>query len=182
MKAKDVTFIGLLVAALVSGGFALYLISRVLPLPGAKFLVLAPYLALAMGMGIDRLRSAWSMTIVSVVFGVVISIFTPVMGLTIVAAGLASDASALVLRGGALTTTKVIGSAAFYPAWSIALALTVTNHLTGNALFGSLGFGPLLVAAGLAYALGAVGAGVGLKILARIRLATEPAGHKVNLH
>jgi len=170
-----VTFIGLLVAALVSGGFALYLISRVLPLPGAKFLVLAPYLALAMGMGIDRLRSAWSMTMVSVVFGVVISVFTPVMGLTIVAAGLASDAAASVFRGGTLTTAKVIASAACYPAWSAVLALSVTNYLTGNALFGSLGLGPLLVTAGLAYALGAVGAALGFKILARIRVVTDPA-------
>ncbi len=170
MRPRDVTFVGLLVAVLVSGGYVLYLISRALPIPGAKFLVLSPYLALTMAVALRRLSSRWAMTLVSLVFGAVISIFTPVMGVTIPAAGLLADISTRVWRNRELSDSRLIGVAATYPCWSLLLALSVTNYLTGNSLFGLIGPAGLALSALLAYSLGAGGAALGLKILHR----TEP--------
>lgn len=60
MKTHRVTFVGFLVVALVAGGYALYLIGRLLPVPGGKFLVMALYLALIMFMAKDRLQLPWT--------------------------------------------------------------------------------------------------------------------------
>ncbi len=173
MRAENITFIGLLVAVLVSGGYVLYMIGRALPIPGGKLLVMAPYLALIMFIAGARLRSPWTMTIVSVIFGAVISIFTPFMGAAILASGLLSDLSGRLIPGSACSVRRAIVVAAFYPAWAFVIALLVSNYLTGNVLFGSAGAGLLILGTVLAHLLGLGGAIVGVRVQARLQ---PPAG------
>lgn len=46
MTARQTTFIGLLAALAIMGGLALYSVGQWFPVPGSKFLVMAPYLGL----------------------------------------------------------------------------------------------------------------------------------------
>lgn len=168
MKTREMTFVSLLVATLVAGGYVMYLLSRVVPVPGSKFLVMAPYLALMMFIAIKRLNSAWAMTLVSLVFGAVISVFALVMGLAIVAAGIASDLTRRLLPGGSRTPAMLCLHAALYPLWSFWLSLAISHYVTGSLLYGAIGPWPLLWGGVLVYALGLAGAGVGLKISLRL--------------
>ncbi len=169
MKAHQLTFIGILVAVLVTGGYVLYWVSRFLPVPGSKFLVMAPYLGLIMAIALFRLPSPWTMSKVSVVFGVVVSLFTPVMGVTIVTAGLLSDFLSRLMPANSKSFSSLAPKAALYPMLSLVLSLFVSNVMTGNVLYGALGLGPFLFAALLAYGLGLLGAYLGLRIVARVR-------------
>lgn len=168
MKAQHITFVGLLVAALISGGYVLYLVGRLLPVPGSKFLVMAPYLALIMFTAQSRLRSPWTMTLVSLIFAAVISVFTPFMGVAILSAGLLSDLSGRLVPGDPHSEFRTCLVTALYPMWSFLLSLAVSNHLTGSILFGRVGTGPLVLGAGLVYLLGLGGAAVGLRVKSRM--------------
>ncbi len=170
MKAGQITFVGILAAALVAGGYLLYLASRALPLPGGKLLVMAPYLALAMSVAKRELSTPWTMTLVSLVLGVLLSVFTPLMGASILATGVLSDASARLIPWRASSSLRIILSAAVYPAWGLAIWLAISNYLTGNLLLDTFGYGPLLAAVALAYLLGVGGALMGLKIASRLRM------------
>lgn len=173
MKTEHTTFVGLLVALTLTGGFALYFVGRWMPLPGSKLLVLAPFLALVMFVAIIRLQSVWSMTLVSVVLAALMSAINPVMSLAIVSAGLISDllARLLPLLGG--TGLRSCLSAALYPMSAFLLGVFATNYITGRALFGAVGVFPLFAGALLGYILGLAGALLGRKIMPRILLGDK---------
>ncbi len=168
MKAQSVSFVGLLVAGLVAGGWALYLVGRLLPVPGGKFLVMAPYLALIMFVAIDRLQMRWTMSLLSAIFAAVLSVFTPIMSVAILAAGLLSDMTGHLIPGKVHRIFRTCLVAALYPMWSFLLSLLASNYLTGNVLFGRVGTGPLLVGVGLSYLLGLAGTVVGLRLKSRM--------------
>jgi len=168
VKTNHITFLGALVAVLVAGGYVLYVLSKAMPIPGGKFLVMGPYLSLIMLIALLRLKSVWSMTFVSLPFAVVISAFTPVMGAAIISAGILSDITGRLLFGTKLSDLRLCLRAALYPMWAIVLSLSISDYLTGNLLYGKAGLQPLILGAILAYALGIVGAFAGLSVTRRM--------------
>jgi energy-coupling factor transport system substrate-specific component len=168
MRTQDITFISLLAAVLVAGGYILYLLSRAIPLPGGKFVLMAPYLSLIMAIGLKRLKSSWTMALISLVFGGILIVFTPFMGLAILSAGILSHLSSRLLPGTSDSPFKIWFSAAFYPLWGFWLSLIVSNYFTGNLLFRTIGVGLFFAMSTLIYGLALGGAVVGLEISKRV--------------
>jgi len=167
VRVADITFFGLLIALTVAGGFALYLAGRWLPVPGSKFLVMAPYAGLITYVALARLPSPWTVTLFSAGFAVVMSTVSPLMGLAILAAGLATDLSRrLIPLGGAKLRRHL--HAGLYPMYCFVLALLVVERLTEQALFGAIGAAPLVAGSTISYALGLGGGFVGARLVGRL--------------
>ena len=137
----ELTFMALMSSALLVGGYMLYILSKTIPLPGSKFLVMAPYLSLVMYLSLKHTRRTWTMTIISTVFGIVISIFSLFMGIAIIAAGIFSDLTGLLIPNHYTTERSIKIASTSYAFWSFAVSLFITDFVTGNILYGV--FGPI---------------------------------------
>ncbi|MBP2026908.1 energy-coupling factor transport system substrate-specific component [Acetoanaerobium pronyense] len=137
----ELTFMALMASALLVGGYMLYILSKTIPLPGSKFLVMAPYLSLVMYLSLKHTRRPWTMTIISTVFGIVISIFSLFMGIAIIGAGIFSDLTGLIIPNHYSTERSIKIASSSYAFWSFAVSLFITDFVTGNILYGV--FGPI---------------------------------------
>lgn len=144
-NTKELTFMALMASALLVGGYMLYILSKTIPLPSSKFLVMAPYLSLVMYLSLKHTRRPWTMTIISTVFGtvfgIVISIFSLFMGIAIIAAGIFSDLTGLLIPNHYTTERSIKIASSSYAFWSFAVSLFITDFVTGNILYGV--FGPI---------------------------------------
>ena len=140
-NTKELTFMALMASALLVGGYMLYILSKTIPLPGSKFLIMAPYLSLVMYLSLKHTRRPWTMTIISTVFGIVISIFSLFMGIAIIVAGIFSDLTGLLIPNHYATERSIKIASSSYAFWSFAVSLFITDFVTGNILYGV--FGPV---------------------------------------
>ncbi len=168
-KVRDTVLLGILLALTLSGGLTLYVMSRWLPVPGAKFLAMAPYVGCMMFMALIRLSHPRAMTIMGGGLGVALSLISPVMGLVALAAGLISDLTAQMIPIGRESVMRPF-RAALYPMYCFLLALIATNYLTGDLLFGAIGALPVIIGTPISFGLGFAGAAAGANIERRIRL------------
>ena len=164
MKVQRITFIGILIALSVAGGFGLYFVSRWLPIPGGKFLALAPYVSLIMVMALLRLGTRWTLSLVSAVLAAVMSLVSPLMGAAIFAAGLVSDLTGQLIPRLKRPELRLCLIAALYPMYSFVLGTLVIDYMAGGIAFGSTGPAVLLAGALSVYTLGILGAMLGLRI------------------
>lgn len=172
-NTEELTFMALMVSALLVGGYVLYILSKTIPLPGSKFVIMAPYLSLVMYLSINHLKKTWTMTIISIVFGMVISIFSLFMGIAIIVAGILSDLTGLILPNKLVPQLSLKIVASSYSFWSFAVSLFITDFITGNVLYGA--FGPLsFIAMGvLVFSLGYLGTLIGSITSLRIKKGGE---------
>ena len=178
MTARQTTFIGLLAALAIMGGLALYSVGRWFPIPGSKFVVMAPYLGLIMFMALLRLESPWAMTQVSTGLAVLVGAISPLMSVAVFTSGLCSDLTGRLLPVHGRSKMHLCIRAALFPMYSVVMALVVTNYLTRDALFGVIGPIPLVLGALLNYLLGLGGGLIGIKISDRIMVRDVTAETK----
>ncbi|MFP4200087.1 MAG: hypothetical protein ACOCVQ_01010 [Bacillota bacterium] len=169
MKAKHVAYIGILAGVVFAGGWVFYYAGHLLPLPGGKFLTMTPYLAFAMSMVLDRVRSPWTLTMVGVAMGAIAAMFTPLMSLAIVTSGIAADLTARIVPGDPNAPARRYVAAAAYPFWGFWAFTLISMYLTRNPAYEQLRPVHLMGVALFVIAASSAGALLGAHFARRIR-------------
>lgn len=168
LSTRDLTFFALLLAALIGGGYALYVISRTIPIPGIKYVVMSPYLSLVIMLLLSRSPRRGSILLFNAGFAGIMSLISPVMSLSIIMTGALSEAI-YSLTWGKLSAVRQQGlAAASYAAFTVLTSIVFAYWLTAvkvYALLGPIGTGLLTLAA---FGFGLFGAWGGLVIRKRI--------------
>lgn len=110
-KTRLITNVGLGVAAMIGGGFAIYQISSIFPLPGMKYIMMAPYLSMVIYILIVRVRSRFALLLIGGVFGGIMALINVIMGLSIFATALAAQLIMLPIKP--LKIRAAVGATAF---------------------------------------------------------------------
>lgn len=158
LSAGDIAVIALTAALMVVIGYILFLLSAVLFLPGAKFIIMAAFLSFMISIVVMKVRKRGTIFIFSLVFGGLMGMITVVMTLAIALSGLLTELTALIVPGAYWQKKKVIIVSSFFPFYSFIIALFATNYLTGSKLFAVGGVIPFLIVAVINYGLGFLGA------------------------
>lgn len=164
-----------MVAITVAVGFVFYLLGSVLPIPGNKFIVMAPMLSFMMYMVISNTKKRGAVFAFNAVFGVIMVFFNAFMSVAIVAAAILTEVLAMIIIGSKYSKSRIALVSASYAAISFLCAFWVTYYLTGNVLFFALGgTRTLLFASVFVFAMGIAGALLCSRTIERIsNLETE---------
>ncbi|MFO7941537.1 MAG: hypothetical protein R6U92_02675 [Bacillota bacterium] len=173
MRVKHVASIGILAGVVFSGGWIFYYAGHLLPIPGGKFLAMTPYLAFAMSLILDRVRTPWTLTMVGVAMGAIAAMFTPLMSLAVVTSGIAADLTARVVPGDAQMRLHRHVAAAAYPFWGFWAFTLISMYLTRNPAYELLRPTHLLAMALFVAVVSFVGAVLGSRFAFRIRSGQE---------
>ncbi|SKC89828.1 hypothetical protein [Maledivibacter halophilus] len=164
---RNLTFLGIITAALLVGGYFLYIISKTLPIPGSKFVFMAPYLSIFMYIAISKTKKLWTMTIVSFIFGGIMFFINPFMTMSIFLSGVLADLITVVFIRNYGTERNISISASLYPVWSFIIGVGVTNYITGNYMYKLFGIKLFALLIFIIYILGFIGTKVGFKLKSR---------------
>lgn len=158
--ARKITTIGIFTAAMIVGGYILYFLSNLVPIPGSKFIMMGPYLTFTMTFPLIRYPRFGTLSLINLVFGGVMLIMSPWMTLAIVVSGILADFMMLLPIW---LKVKQVLAMGVYNGVSLLTSFYISNYITGNALYKILNFEALLVGFGLAVLTGLLGGYMGLQ-------------------
>ncbi|MBK1809995.1 hypothetical protein JHL18_04975 [Clostridium sp. YIM B02505] len=159
--AGKLTSIAVTVALLIVGGGFIYTLSYMFGGAQAfKVILMSLYFSILLYLLIVRSPEIGTLSMLSVVLGVLLSVFSPIMTLAIVSTGVLSDICSYLLFKGYGTGKKLIVSVAFYPLFSVVTSLFLMSKLTSKLAMDSLWIIYILGGLG-AFILGIVGGYLG---------------------
>ncbi|MDF2540472.1 MAG: hypothetical protein K0S47_190 [Herbinix sp.] len=158
---KKITTLAMFAVLMVIGGYFLYFISRLLPIPGGKFIVMGPYLTCVMILPLLRYPKFGTLSMINVVFGGIMVIFNPWMTLAIIVSGILADLILLIPLQG---KGKLLLAMGVYNGVSLLVSVWITNYVTGKLLFKIMDMPVLLLAFSVAVITGIIGGYAGLKL------------------
>lgn len=167
-KTSDITYMSFSIILLLSGGYLLYYMSLLFPVPGSKFLIMSPYLSLVLFFPIKKIKKVGVMSLISIIFGLILSIFTLFMGIAIILTGILADLTTLVFIRNYKTNKKIIISTAFYPLYAYTTSIYITNFITGNLLYNIVKIDIFIFIGLIIFLLGIIGSFIGNNIYKRI--------------
>lgn len=165
LTTRDITYIAFGVVAMIAGGAVVLSLSMVFPIPGAKYILMAPWLSMVVSILLAKVRRRHVLALFGTVFGLIMSAMNLYMGLAIVMTGLLSDVSSLPFKEEA----KPFFGGVFFAGYTGLTALAVSKFMIGGAFAGiPLGW---LAATGLLCALfGLAGALMARKVMKHLVL------------
>lgn len=161
-QTQKLTAIGVTTALLLVGGMIIYSAGYILALPQIfKILFNSLYFTVLLYLLIIRCKDMGTLTLLSIVLGVILSFISPIITLAIILTGVFTDLTSYILFRGYGQGKKLIISIAFYPVYAVIFSLLVTSALTVQ--FGSFKIIALIyIAAGIgSFILGLLGAYTG---------------------
>ncbi|MBS3984287.1 MAG: hypothetical protein KGZ66_01625 [Selenomonadales bacterium] len=133
LTARQMTTIAMVVACAAALG---YLLLTALPLPGMKFALLAPLLAMMVGIPLSLIRERGVLLLTAVVLAAVMSLVSLLMGAAIVLTGLLEEAFALLLCPPPYSRQAVRWLSSTFPTLCVAVTAIVAHFVLGVPLLG----------------------------------------------
>lgn len=159
--AKKITMFGIFTALMVVGGYILYFISKIISIPGSKFIFMGLYLTLVMILPLNRYPRFGTLSLINLVFGGVMFILSPWMTLAIIVSGIISD---FVMLLPIWKNVKALLAMGVYNGMSFLTSFYISNYITGNLVYRILNFEVFLVVLVLTVITGILGGYAGLRL------------------
>lgn len=159
---RKLTSIAITIALLIIGGGAIYSVSYLFG--GSeiiKILFMSLYFSILLYLLVLRCSDIGILSILSIVLGLILSVFSPIMTLAIILSGVFTDITSYLLFKSYGNGKKLIISIGFYPFYSVIFSLLLTSALTVR--FSNIGIIiPIYIISGLAsFILGLIGGYLG---------------------
>lgn len=110
-RTKDITNTAIGVAAIIGGGFVIFQFSNMFPIPGMKYIMMAPFLSLMFYILLAKLDNPFSLLRISVVFGGIMMVINIAMGSSIIVTGILAQLVILPIKDPHMK--NIVGSIAF---------------------------------------------------------------------
>jgi len=130
-QTRRLTSIAITIALLIVGGGFIYSVSYLLG--GAqvfKMILLSLYFSILLYLLMLRSPEIGTLSGLSVVLGIILGVFSPIMTFAIILAGVLTDLTSYLLFRGYGKGKKLIISVGFYPLYSVIVSLFLTSKLT----------------------------------------------------
>lgn len=167
INTSILTQIAIAVAAIIVGGYAIYIVSSQVPLPGAKYTAMSPYLSLIIAVVLISFDFKNIILLVNAVFAMMMTIINPYMGIAILTTGILTQIVDYLIPRRFKYRIYVV--AASYSAFVSGTALAVSKLFIDSVVFDMITGPYLILLMGIAFVLGIFGAHFGIIIGKRIR-------------
>lgn len=128
LNLRESIFISLLVSILIGGGYVLYILSTYFPLPGMKYVILAPYLSLIICALRILVKNRWAVIKFNTVFAMIMSLITIYMSMAIIITTILTELTALLV-GRLSSDFKNIITSALYSFYSVFVSLITIKYI-----------------------------------------------------
>lgn len=152
-KTREITHIAIGVATLLIGGLLILQVSMILPIPGVKYIMMAPYMSMTLYILLDKLRTPYALLKIGAVFAGLMTIINVFMGLAILLTTLCTYLTTLIKKDERVR--NAIG-ATFFSVYTGLTALMIPKYLMGG-VFANVTWQWILLAAVLCGILGTLG-------------------------
>ncbi len=129
LSTRDITYMAIGIAAMIVGGFVIYQISMVLPIPGVKYILMSPYLSMVIFMILSKVRQNYAMLKFGCVFGFIMCIINVFMGASILLTAFLTQGSMLAVKG---HDKQVLIGAILFSGYAGFSALAISKYLIGG--------------------------------------------------
>jgi hypothetical protein len=157
---KEITYIAVGVAAMIAGGVVIFQLSLVVPIPGVKYILMAPYLSMVIYILLSKVKTNYALIKIGCVFGLIMMIMNLYMGLTIIATALLSQLSISPIQH----QSKAFYGAVLFSAYAGICALVISKYLVGG-IFKEISFLWLIATGLICAAFGIIGTILAKKIM-----------------
>jgi len=168
-KASMITTIALGTASLIAGGLVIFQFSRMVPIPGMKYILMAPYLSLVFYIIQMRIESVFALFFVGSIFGAVMAIINIYMGIAIVITAALAQLSSIFFKD---KHRRAAVGATVFSGYSVAIALIISKVFI-KGVFLEIEDLWILISFILALAFGSVGTYIGIKLSRYIKLGNK---------
>lgn len=162
-----VTQVAIAVAAIIVGGYSIYIVSSQVPLPGVKYTAMAPYLSLIMAVAITYFEQKNIILVINAVFALIMTLINPYMGLAIFLTGLSTQGVYYAIPDKVSMKVNIV--AASYSAFVAGIALQVSKLLVGSEFYDRVSPPYIFGLMAIAFVIGLVGAKFGIQIGKRVK-------------
>ena len=128
-KNSEITIIGLSIAIIIGGGMGIYMIAAVVPLPGIKYIFVAPFVSTIFYVVQHKLKGKYILPKIGTVFGLVMSVINMYMGLAILITTFLAYISSFYLKS---ESKRIFWSSAFFSGYTGLIAILVSKYLIGG--------------------------------------------------
>ncbi|MCD4714244.1 MAG: hypothetical protein K8R73_13245 [Clostridiales bacterium] len=167
LNTSVLTQIAIAVAAIIVGGYAIYIVSSQIPLPGVKYTAMSPYLSLIMAVMLISFEIKNIILIVNAVFAMLMTIINPYMGVAILSTGILTQMVDYFIPN--RFKYRVYCVAASYSAFVAGTALTVSKLFIDSVVFEMVTAPYLIGLMVIAFVLGLFGAHFGIIVGKRVK-------------
>lgn len=136
MKAKHITTMGIAIALLFVTGYVVYLITKPLLLPGAKFLLMAPLLSFLQFFPMALRPKGTSLLLLNLGFAAILAVMSPLMSIAILLSGLFSAGVYGLLRPLIKEEQAIHWSLSAYPPFAMLVSFYISVEITGLNIYG----------------------------------------------
>lgn len=166
ISTKDIANIAMGIAFLICGGFLILQLSMIFPIPGTKYIFMAPFISMVIYFILQKLEVSYGLLIIGIVFGLVMGIFSIFMTIAIVITTLLSQICVLFIKN--KKRRNIFGSVLF------SMFMGLTALLVSKAFIG----GPyvdipvvwIIITGVICAMFGLVGVYIAVKIFSYIRV------------
>lgn len=163
-KARKITYIALGISALIVGGIAIYQISALFPMPGFKYILMAPYLSMVIYIVVSKLKTKFGILKVGLVFGMVMATINIFMMVAIVATTFLTQISILPIPS---ERKGIMVGSVLFSAYTGSTALFISKYLIGG-VFAAISNGWVLAVGALCLVFGLIGTWTAKRIIKQI--------------
>lgn len=129
ISTRDIAHIAMGIAALICGGFVILQISLVFPLPGIKYIFMAPFISMVIYILIQKLESNFGFMWIGLVFAVVMTVFSIFMTIAIAITAILTQLFVLLVKNKRIK--NIVGSILFSTFMGLS-ALFVSKFMIGG--------------------------------------------------
>ncbi len=164
LTTKEITYIALGIAALISGGLAIYQVSAVFPLLGGKYILMAPYLSMVLYVILTKVSLRYGVLVVGSVFALIMAPVNLFMMISILLTSVLTELATLPLRHKGV---KRMASATLFSSFTGVSSLVVSKYLIGG-VFMAITFEWLIYSGILCTIFGGIGTLLAVRLLKHI--------------
>lgn len=151
-KTKDMIVVALSVAVLITGGFIIIHLSMFFPIPGVKYILMAPFLSTVIYILMIKAKTRYVLLKFGMTFGFIMMIINMYMGLAIILTAIMTQVSLTPITN----SKKYLYAPILFPAYTGFFALYVSKTLIGG-VFSTIPIGWILTTSGLCLIFGVIG-------------------------
>jgi hypothetical protein len=128
-KAKEIAYIAIGVATLIGGGFFILQLSLIFPIPGVKYIMMAPFMSMVIYILLMKIATKHALIKIGTVFGLIMTIFNVFMGIAILVTAILTQLSILPAKSFYL---KAFIGASLFSGYTGFFALATSKYLIGG--------------------------------------------------
>lgn len=159
-RIKEITYGSLAIALMITGGFVIYEMSLIFPIPGIKYILMAPYLSMVIFVLLSKVQRNYILIKFGVVFGLIMILMNIYMGVTIIITTVLTQGSIQYIT----KNKRPFFGAIFFSMYTGICALLISKYVIGG-IFLNISNGWLIITGILCLIFGVIGTVFAKKIM-----------------